>query len=190
MLREDTPGHKRLVAYLVLHPAMNLSVPALRDHLKERVPDYMVPAAFIVLDALPLLTNGKLNRKALPVPEQERPELSTSFVAPGDDLEIRLARIWGEVLEITQVGIYDNFFELGGHSLLIPQVHSKLRDQNITDVTLVDLFHYPTIKTLAERLKRRTLPQNNLQSSALARTVLRRDLLRKQRDITQQRKSR
>jgi amino acid adenylation domain-containing protein len=190
LLREDHPGHSRLVAYLVAVEGHQLAVPALRASLKQHLPEYMLPSAFVMLDALPLLANGKLNRHALPAPDQERPDLASPFVAARTVTEQQLAQVWCEVLNLTRVGIHDNFFDLGGHSLLIPQVYSRLRARGYGALTIVDLFHYPTIKLLAERLESAEQGEEKQTLTAVhqARAATRRDLLKKQGELRQQRR--
>ena len=116
--QEDIQGNKRLVAYVVLSKETAVSLHTLRSFLQTKLPDYMVPAAFVVLDALPLTPNGKIDRQALPAPDQTRPSLGEAFVAPRTPTEELLAGIWAHVLGVESVGLHDNFFALGGHSLL------------------------------------------------------------------------
>ncbi|MEU7951616.1 phosphopantetheine-binding protein, partial [Micromonospora chalcea] len=145
-------GDTRLVAYLA-GPA----VPAtgeLIGRLKERLPDYMVPAVFTTMDALPLTSNGKVDRSALPEPDLARPELRSPYVAPRDELERTVAGIWRELLGVEQVGVDDNFFELGGHSLLMAEARLRLVAAAGRDVTLVELFQFPTVAALAGYLNR------------------------------------
>jgi len=149
LAREDTPGDKRLVAYLLASDEPPPAIDQLRARLKDILPEYMVPAAFVFLDAMPLTPNGKVDRKALPAPDQGRPELHASFLAPRSELERTIADIWRQVLKVEHVGIDDNFFDLGGHSLRITQVHEALRTQVAQPLPLVTLFQYPTIRTLA-----------------------------------------
>ena len=125
-------------------------VPQLRSFLQEKLPHYMVPSHFILLDSLPLTPNGKLNRKALPAPDQSRPELADAFVAPRTPNEETLAKIWCEVLNFDRVGINDNFFELGGHSLLATQVVSRIRATFEVELPLRSLFESPTVGGLAQ----------------------------------------
>ena len=147
MAREDVPGIKRLVAYVVTpRPAPEVS--ALREHLKVKLPEYMVPSAFVFLDKLPLTNNGKIDRKALPVPEQQRPELAGRYVAPRTAVEQKLAAIWSKVLRVAQVGVHDNFFELGGDSILSIQIISLARREGLK-LTPKLLFAQPTIAELA-----------------------------------------
>ncbi|HWS53310.1 MAG TPA: phosphopantetheine-binding protein, partial [Pyrinomonadaceae bacterium] len=148
VVREDVPGDKRLVAYLVAEPQTAIAEP--QGFLRERLPEYMVPSAFVLLDELPLTPNGKVDRKALPAPDHGRPELECGFVAPATPLEEDLAKMWGELLGVEQVGVEDNFFELGGHSLLVMQVASRVRADFGLEVPLPELFRTPTVRRLAE----------------------------------------
>ena len=124
----------------------------LRSYLKERLPDYMLPAAFVVLDKMPLTPNGKVDRRVLRAPEISRPELSTSLVMPQSDVEQLIASVWQELLQLEGVGIHDNFFDLGGNSLLLNQSANKLAEIFGVKLSIVELFQYPTIYTLAQRL--------------------------------------
>ena len=126
-----------------------LSVNELRSFLQEQLPDYMVPSAFVFLEALPLTPNGKVDRRALPVPEQGRPELQETMVAPRTPVEETVAGIWADVLGVKHVGIYDNFFDLGGHSLKATQAISRVRSALHMDVPLRALFEAPTVAGLA-----------------------------------------
>jgi amino acid adenylation domain-containing protein len=148
--REDIPGDKRLVAYVVRVPGAAVDAGALRAHLGRIVPDYMVPSAFVLLETLPLTANGKLDRKALPAPEQRRDE--TGYLAPRTPIEQVLAGIWSDLLQIEPVGIHDNFFELGGHSLLAMQIIARVRKAFEVELALRALFEAPTIAGLAERI--------------------------------------
>ncbi|MDF5714253.1 MAG: amino acid adenylation domain-containing protein, partial [Rhizonema sp. NSF051] len=148
--REDEQGDKRLVAYVSPLFEQTLTVTELRSFLQEKLPQYMVPSAFIVLQALPLLPNGKLDRHFLPAPETLRPEMEVAYVMPQTELEQKIATVWQNALNIENIGIHDNFFELGGHSLLIVKVHTQLHEIFKTDLSLLDLFRYPTISSLAE----------------------------------------
>jgi amino acid adenylation domain-containing protein len=128
-------------------------VPALRTFLRGKLPEYMVPSAFVTLDELPLSPNGKVDRNALPVPECARPELEEAYVAPATAVEQALAELWAEVLGLERVGTQDNFFELGGHSLLATQVISRVRKTLQVELPLRALFEAPTVATLAERVE-------------------------------------
>jgi acyl-coenzyme A synthetase/AMP-(fatty) acid ligase len=116
--REDTPGEKRLVAYLVGDSLDDIDVLALRDRLKVKLPEHMIPAAFVLLEAFPLTPSGKIDRQKLPAPGHERPTLQTDFAAPTTAVEKTLCHILKEVLQVTEVGVDDNFFELGGDSIM------------------------------------------------------------------------
>ena len=124
-------------------------VSALREYLRERLPDYMVPSAIVLLDALPLTPNGKVDRRNLPSPEGRRVELECGFVAPRTQLEQQIARVWQEVLGVETVGVHDNFFDLGGHSLSMVRVHGRLCEALKADLSVTDLFRYPTVSSLA-----------------------------------------
>ena len=150
--REDTPDDKRLVAYLVQDGDHAIQATALRQFLKTTLPDYMVPTAFVTLATLPLTPNGKLDRKQLPAPDQSRPELVETFVAPGNPTEKQISEIWLEVLGLNQIGIRDNFFELGGDSLQAVRVVSRLRETFGVAVPVAALFESPTIALLSEGL--------------------------------------
>ncbi|MDT5268509.1 MAG: hypothetical protein QOH49_695, partial [Acidobacteriota bacterium] len=148
-VREDTPGDKRLIAYLVVEQATTLAAGELRGYLKERLPEYMVPSAFVFLDALPLTPNGKVDRHALPAPDTARPELQGALIAPRTATEEGLAALFAQVLNLKEVGIYDNFFDLGGHSLLATQVISRVREAFQVEVPINTLFEAPTVEGLA-----------------------------------------
>ncbi|GAA6614457.1 hypothetical protein NUACC26_002350 [Scytonema sp. NUACC26] len=164
IVREDEPGNKYLVAYLLSKEnaptvgAQSLA-PLLRQFLKNKLPDYMIPAAFVFLEEFPLTPNGKINRRALPAPDTSQRSLEVDFVAPRTSTEQELATIWAEVLRLKQVGIYDNFFELGGHSLLATQVVSRLREAFSIDFTLRYLFENPTIAELTQKVSNRQFEQ-------------------------------
>jgi amino acid adenylation domain-containing protein len=145
LLREFTPGDKRLVAYLICRRQEPPSASQLREFLLKKLPEYMIPAAYVFTDALPLTPNGKLDRDALPAPDSARPSLEPSFVAPRTPVEETLAGIWKEVLGVDQVGINDNFFDLGGHSLLMIQIVSRVSNQLRVELPLKDFFRLPTI---------------------------------------------
>lgn len=148
-VREDTPGDKRLVAYVVLARGRESAISELRSYLKEKLPEYMIPSAFVRLDNLPLTRHGKVDRRALPAPENERPELRAAYVAPRTKIEGTIAAIWQEALKVEKVGVDDNFFDLGGHSLSMVQVHSKLREAFSKEISLIEMFRNPTVGSLA-----------------------------------------
>jgi len=151
-LREDAPRDKRLVAYLVSAPCPPPTVSELRSALQRKLPDYMIPSAFVFLDTLPLMPNGKLDRRALPPPESTRPVLEQAFVAPRTPEEEVIAGIWAQVLGLERVGIHDNFFALGGHSLKATQVVSRIQAALQIELSLRTLFEAPTVAGLASVL--------------------------------------
>ncbi len=151
--REDIPGDKRLVAYVVPNPEQATTVSELRSFLKQKLPDYMVPSAFVLLDALPLNPNGKVDRRALPAPDQVRQEPEETFVAPRDELELQLTKIWEKVLVTQPVGVRDNFFDLGGSSLLAVRLFAQIEKKFGKDLPLATLFQSPTIEQLASLLR-------------------------------------
>lgn len=144
--------NERLVAYLVARSQPAPSTGDLRRWLQDRLPDYMIPAVFMYLDAFPLGPNGKLDTRALPPPDHLRPMLETRYQAPKTALEQSIVQIWQDVLQLEQVGIQDNFFDLGGSSLLMCQAHQRLRTTLQRDIALVTLFRYPTVGSLADFL--------------------------------------
>jgi non-ribosomal peptide synthetase component F len=152
MAREDTPGDKRLVGYVVARPEVRFDTVDLRNHLKQKLPEYMIPSAWVLLDGLPLTPNGKVNRNALPAPDQSREETGQSYTAPRSSLEQSLTEIWAGVLKIAKVGIHDNFFELGGHSLLATQVVSRMRNSFAIDLPLRLMFEAPTVAEIAAKI--------------------------------------
>ncbi|MEM7112061.1 MAG: amino acid adenylation domain-containing protein, partial [Chloroflexota bacterium] len=154
IVREDTANEKRLAAYIVgAADAADLTPASLRAFLAAKVPEYMIPSAFVMLDALPLTPNGKINRRALPAPDGTAVVTNSQFVAPRTPAEQQLAQIWAACLNIEQMGIHDNFFALGGHSLLAMQVASRIREQLSIDLPLRALFAQPTIAELAGELQ-------------------------------------
>jgi amino acid adenylation domain-containing protein len=159
VVREDVPGDMRLVAYVVPDQEPAPTSREWRAFLQAKLPDYMIPSAFIRLDILPLTPNGKVDRRALPAPDQARPALEDAFVAPRTPVEEGLARIWSQVLGLEQVGVHDNFFELGGHSLLATRVISRLRDTFHVELPLRSLFEAPTVAGLALTVARRQAEQ-------------------------------
>ena len=154
VLREEEPGGKQLVAYVVPDSGEAPQAEALRQYVKERLPDFMVPSAVVLLDAFPLTPNGKINRKSLPAPAQCR-EVTSEFVAPRDPLEQLLAQIWAKVLKVKRVGVFDNFFELGGHSLLAVRVIVEVEKLCQKRLPLAMLLQAPTVAGLAEMLRKK-----------------------------------
>ncbi|MBE9001845.1 amino acid adenylation domain-containing protein [Nostoc sp. LEGE 12447] len=178
-------NENRLSAYVV--PTATFSVNELRLFLKEKLPEYMLPSAFIVLEVLPLTPNGKVDRRALPAPDNLRPELANRYQAPQSEVEKSIARVWKQVLQIEKVGVYDNFFDLGGHSLLVVQVNNKLREILHRDLSVVEIFQNPTIKSLAKHLDKKTNDVSALQSMR-GRTQKRREAINKQQQFIRKQK--
>jgi amino acid adenylation domain-containing protein len=161
-------GARRLVAYLVPRDgdASALSITNLRESLVRSLPDYMVPAAWVLLDALPLTPNGKVDRRALPAPDEGRPDLGTVYIAPRTALEEVLAAIWSELLRVERVGVLDSFFALGGQSLLAIQVVSRIGEALQIEVPLRRLFEAPTVGGLAEALLRDSSSPEEMERAA------------------------
>jgi amino acid adenylation domain-containing protein len=155
----DTGSEKRLVAYIVTAPGASKNVSDLRSHLKERLPDYMIPSAFVYMEALPLTSHGKIDRRALPAPDAERPELAAAFIAPRTPAEKSLASIWMKLLGINRTGINDNYFELGGDSLLATQLASQVRSVFEVELPLVELFRHPTLAEMATSIEEAIIEQ-------------------------------
>lgn len=153
LAREDELGQRSLVAYVVPSQTSSPIVNDLSSFLRERLPDYMVPAAFVMLEALPLTPNGKLDRRALLATDQTRPEVISSHLEPRTPVEEVLASIWAQILGVERVGIHDNFFELGGHSLLATQVVSQIREAFQVELPLRSLFEAPTVVGLGDRIE-------------------------------------
>ncbi len=149
---EEVRGDVRLVAYLVPRPGGSPDTAELRVFLRGRLPEYMVPSAFMILPSLPLTPAGKVDRKALPAPDTVRPALQTRYEAPRTEVETAIAAIWKEVLRVDQVGIHDNFFDLGGHSLLLIQVQARMEQLLNRRLPVVELFEFPNIEALARHL--------------------------------------
>jgi len=152
--REDKPGDKRLVAYVVPKDQEALTGNDLKDAMRTQLPEYMIPSAFVFLDELPLTPNGKLNRHALPAPALSRDELASQYAAPRNEAEEKVVQIVAELLNLEKVGIHDNFFELGGHSLLATQFMSRLRESFGVELPLKILFEKPTPAELVSELTR------------------------------------
>jgi amino acid adenylation domain-containing protein len=164
--REDVPDRKYLAAYIVPNQSSAIATSDLRGFLKEKLPDYMIPGAFVILDVLPLTPNGKVDRRALPAPDFQH-ELQRSLVAPKTPIEEMLASIWTDVLGIELVGVHHNFFELGGHSLLATQVISRVRDTLAVELPLRSLFESPTVASLAKRVEIAIAPGQSIKVSPL-----------------------
>jgi amino acid adenylation domain-containing protein len=188
VVREDSPGDKRLVAYVVAiapglvsngdsddpfktqDSAMSSElVSQLRNFLKERLPEYMVPSAFVLLEALPIAPSGKVDRKALPAPDLSQLQPEGTFVTPSTPVEEVLAGIWAEVLSLEKVGVRDNFFELGGHSLLATRVISQVRQVFKLEIPLRRLFESPTVAELAKDIETKSKTGLGLEAPPIDR---------------------
>jgi amino acid adenylation domain-containing protein len=167
IVRESEAGDKSIVAYVVAEQdaagAGNIKAGELRNHLKERVPEYMIPQSFVALEELPLTENGKVDRRALPAPESGGREGEAEFVAPRSAVEELVAGIWGNVLGVERVSIEDNFFELGGHSLLATQIISRVREVLGVGLALRTLFESPTVEGLAARIENEQREQSGAE---------------------------
>jgi len=183
---ERTKGKKELVAYVIGDKTRKPTVSELRAHLRQRLPEYMVPSYFVVLEQWPLTPNGKLDRLALPPPTDIRAQTETVYLAPRNEVEKIVAQMWQEVLQLDQVGVHDNFFDLGGHSLLMLRIQGKVRTLFNRDMSIVEMFRYPTISSLAEILGSAPPQPQSLDESkerataARAATRRRRELLKTQ----------
>jgi amino acid adenylation domain-containing protein len=179
-VREDRPGDRRLVGYVVAAAGAVVNPADLRRFVRETLPDYMVPSAIVVLAALPVSANGKVDRAALPAPDGER-RSDEAFVAPRTATERQIAEIWREVLAVEQVGLNDNFFDLGGHSLLIVQMQARLTMALGRTLTVVDLFRFPTVSSLAGHVSASAGTAGGELASARGRAQRSRDALRRGR---------
>ncbi|MBK9050338.1 MAG: LLM class flavin-dependent oxidoreductase [Chloroflexi bacterium] len=150
--REDIPGNKQLVAYLVARAGQTIDRAAIREFVRGRVPTFMVPAHFITLPTFPLTPNRKIDRKALPAPQLARAQAETHFTPPANDMEAQIAAIWQELLGLDHVGMDDNFFDIGGHSILAVQAHRLISEKIARPLSVTDLFRFTTIRALAHHL--------------------------------------
>jgi hypothetical protein len=165
--REDH-GEKRLVGYVA--GEKDLSMGELKEHLKKRLPDYMVPSALVLLDKLPLTPNGKVDRKALPAPDPAAVQ-TEEFVAPRSQSERILAEIWCKLLNLPRVGVYDNYFRLGGHSLLAIRVISRIREAFQIELPMSSIFEAPTVAELAETIEHQLIAEIEELSESEAATL-------------------
>lgn len=151
--RDEQPENKYLVAYVVSKKKQVSISSRLRCFLKQRLPDYMVPSNFAIIDSLPITPNGKVDRHALPEPDKVRQEPEKTFVAPRNELELRLTKIWEKVLCIKHIGVKDNFFDMGGHSLLAVRLFSQIEKTTGRNLPLITLFQAPTVELLSKVLR-------------------------------------
>lgn len=165
--REDLPGDKRLIAYAIASDK-SLTSSQLRQFLKQKLPEYMVPSALVLLETLPITPNGKVDRQRLPEPDFET-NREQEFIEPRNQAETKLAQIWQKKLNIEKIGIDDNFFDLGGHSLLLIQINSELQTIFNKEISMVKLFQYPTIHLLAQYLSQ-TSDEQAISNRAISRS--------------------
>ena len=188
LMREDEPGDQRLVAYYTPSDGQKISISAMRDQIQEKVPQYMVPSNFMELGTLPLLSNGKVNRKALPAPDKVQIERTGPYMAPRSGTEQAISDIWRSVLKLDKVGVNDNFFDIGGHSLLMAQVANKLQAILEKDIPLVTLFQYPTIASLAAYFVDDSKKRSKLQDIQ-AHAEKQKSVINRQKALAKRRKS-
>ncbi|HFE52348.1 MAG TPA: amino acid adenylation domain-containing protein, partial [Bacteroidetes bacterium] len=170
VVREDRPGDKRLVAYVVpASPETDVDRGELRNYLAERLPDYMIPSALVVLDSLPLTPSGKVDRRALPAPDYGTDRVEAAYVPPRTPMEELVAGLWAELLGASRVGAQDNFFEIGGHSLLATQVVSRLRETLGVEVPIRLFFEQPTVEGLARVLEELVREEKGVKAPSLVR---------------------
>jgi long-subunit acyl-CoA synthetase (AMP-forming) len=150
--RKDQTGESRLVAYVVAEGEQATLAAELRGYLKQHLPEYMVPAVYVAMEAIPLTANGKIDRRSLPEPQTIRTEPGADHVKPRSDTEKIIAAVWQQVLNTGDLSIHDNFFDLGGHSLLLVEVNSKLREALNREIQIVEMFKHPTVMSLAKYL--------------------------------------
>jgi hypothetical protein len=184
LAREDVPGDVRLIAYLT----GTFDEASLREAARRALPSYMVPAAFVRLERFPHTPNGKIDRKALPPPGAAAEDASIPFVAPENELEEIVARLWCEVLGRSRVGTEDNFFDLGGHSLLVVKLHRRLRSELTAPVALTDLYRFPTVRSLVARL--RSPDEDHAVEQARDRAAMRLERQASRRDLASRRRAR
>ena len=174
--RQEESGDKRLVGYVVAAKGVSPSVTELRGFLKNTLPDYMVPSAFLFLDALPLTPNGKIDRRSLPLPPPDRPNLDTPFVSPRTAVEETLCEMCAELLSLELVGIEDNFFELGGHSLIATQLLSRIRTAFRVELPLDRFFESPTVRETAANILRAQQEETDTAAVSIPRAPRTEDL--------------
>ena len=160
--RPGESGEARLIAYFSRQAQSRTSVSELRRFLRHKLPDYMIPSAFVLLDAMPITSTGKIDRKALPEPKNSRHHLNTPFISPRTSHEEKLATIWAKELGVDPIGIHDDFFDLGGHSLLAMRVISQIRDDLQVELSLNNFFETPTVAALADYIETAHAPRGGL----------------------------
>jgi natural product biosynthesis luciferase-like monooxygenase protein len=186
-VREDASGDKRLVAYLVPAPREPQNDEQLEAFLRQKLPDYMIPSSFVMLDKLPLTSNGKVDRKGLPAAEGIRKQLKSEYTQPKGELEQLIAGVWGRALNLDKVGREDNFFDLGGHSLLMAQVHGQLTQALNQNLPLIKMLEHPTVSSLARFLSHEQVDSLSIQRSRDRAGKLRDGLERQRRNMVKAR---
>jgi amino acid adenylation domain-containing protein len=184
---DDALEGKRLVAYVVADAAQPPTASDLRGYLQQRLPEHMIPSAFVLLDGLPITVNGKVDRQALLMPSNERPELTNAYVAPRTEMEWLVSSVWQETLGVEGLGTEDNFFDVGGNSLLLVRVQSKLRSLLAREVSVLDLFKYSTISALAAHLSAAQTSKPTYEQ-AHVRTRKQKDFLVRQKQKARERR--
>lgn len=179
--REDVPGDKRLVAYLLSRPGQTISGQALRDWLRNQLPEFMVPAHFVPMESFPLTPNKKTDRKALPAPDEVMVASEVEYAPPEDDLQATIAEIWQQLLNMPRVGLNDNFFDLGGHSLLTVQAHRMLMEKVEAQLSITDMFRFPTIRSLSDYLKNQGAAAEAAKEKVSGRAAKRREMQQRRR---------
>jgi len=160
IVREDTPGDKKLVSYIIKKEEQKIDVAELRQFLKTKIPDYMIPSSFIFIEQFPLTPNGKIDRKALPSPIEAAPQLDKVYLEPQTEMEKKLAKIWSDVLKIQRIGIDENFFEIGGHSMIAVTLMVKIEKELGKRLPLAILFDHSNIHDMAQLLEKEIKPIN------------------------------
>jgi amino acid adenylation domain-containing protein len=160
IVREDNPGDKKLVAYIIKTENQEIDVMELRQFLKTKIPDYMVPSSFVFIEQFPLTPNGKIDRKALPSPLEAAPQQAKTYLEPQTDMEKKLAQIWSEVLKIQRIGTDENFFEIGGHSMIAVTLMVKIEKELGKRLPLAILFDHSNIHDMAQLLEKEVKPIN------------------------------
>lgn len=164
-VREDEPGDKRLIAYMVSDAGVKIVPGAIRKFIAGKLPEYMIPSAFVMVDELPRTPSGKIDRRALPAPDQSRPDIGVPYMQPQSPAEMVVARIWSQLLRIDKVGVNDSFFDLGGNSLLALQFIARARQEHGMEIPVVKLYRYPTIKSLISSLSNETGAESLLDTA-------------------------
>lgn len=177
IVREDEPGDKRLVAYVTLVAEHEFAKIKFRPYLRAKLPEYMIPSIFVEIQTMPLTLNGKIDRRALPRPEQKRPSLEQEFTPPKNETEIILSRLWSQILKIDTVGTQDNFFDAGGDSLLSVQLVALIEKEINIDIPIVKFFQYPTIHAFGEYIDSKRHHQQPSDAKSQSRAQLQKKAL-------------